>query len=288
MIVDAQIHIWEAERPDRPWPLAGAEGRTLQPQRSNPLSADEALAAMNAAGVHRAILVPPSWEGDRNDIALAAACAHPDRFAVMGRIGSSPAEIARLAQWREQRNMLGIRLILARGSIWRSEGISHWLWRAAETEGLPLMIAPSGALSLLGEIAASHPDLKIIIDHLGARIDLRGPQAFSDLDILIGLARLPNVAVKATCLPAYSMENRPWRDVMPYLRRIFDFFGPKRLFWGSDLSRLPCAYTELVDFFRYSIDWLSGQDRDDVMGEALMHWLCWPASKAINLIDRDR
>jgi predicted TIM-barrel fold metal-dependent hydrolase len=275
MIVDAQIHIWEADRPDRPWPLAGADGRTLKPQRANPLSADEALAAMNAAGVHRAILVPPSWEGDRNDAALAAACAHPDRFAVMGRVGADLAEMPRLAYWRRQRNMLGLRVILAQGSAWRSQGRAHWLWDAAETQGLPLMVAPSGALSLVGEIATSHPGLKIIIDHMGARADLRGPQAFSDLEILIGLARLPNVAVKATCLPAYSMENRPWTDVMPYLRRIFEAFGPKRLFWGSDLSRLPCAYTELVDVFLHNIEWLSGQDRDDVMGEALLRWLGW-------------
>jgi hypothetical protein len=63
--------------------------------------------------------------------------------------------------------------------------------------------------------------------------------------------------------------------VTPYLRRIFEAFGPKRLFWGSDLSRLPCAYTDLVDVFLRDIDWLSGQDRDDVMGEALLRWLGW-------------
>ncbi len=33
---------------------------------------------MGKAGVDRAILVPPSWEGDRNDVALEAAQAHPD------------------------------------------------------------------------------------------------------------------------------------------------------------------------------------------------------------------
>src|SRR3546814_7552574 len=78
------IHIWEADRPERPWPRAGADGRTIRPQRAHPLSAAEAIAAMDAAGVDKAILVPPSWEGDRNDVALAAVAAHPGRFAVMG------------------------------------------------------------------------------------------------------------------------------------------------------------------------------------------------------------
>ena len=37
------------------------------------------------------MIVPPSWEGERNDLALAAASAHPDRFAVMGRLDTEAA-----------------------------------------------------------------------------------------------------------------------------------------------------------------------------------------------------
>ena len=36
---------------------------------------DELLREMDAAGVRRAVIVPPSWEGDRNDRALAASSA---------------------------------------------------------------------------------------------------------------------------------------------------------------------------------------------------------------------
>src|SRR3546814_1389048 len=107
------IHIWEADRPERPWPRAGADGRTIRPQRAHPLSAAEAIAAMDAAGVDKAILVPPSWEGDRNDVALAAVAAHPGRFAVMGRIPPHRDAARLLPQWRDQPAMLGIRVILA-------------------------------------------------------------------------------------------------------------------------------------------------------------------------------
>ena len=41
---------------------------------------------MDAAGVDHAIIVPPSWEGGRSDLAREAALLHPDRFAVMGRL----------------------------------------------------------------------------------------------------------------------------------------------------------------------------------------------------------
>ena len=80
LIVDAQVHIWAAETPDRPWPASG-RGRAHRPE---PFSKDDLLREMDAAGVAGAIIVPPSWEGDRNDLALEAARLHPERFAVMG------------------------------------------------------------------------------------------------------------------------------------------------------------------------------------------------------------
>ena len=82
LIVDSQVHIWAADRPDRPWPA----GRAAQPQKPYPITKEIVLAAMDEAGVHRAVLIPPSWEGDYNDLVLEAAQAHPDRFAVMGRL----------------------------------------------------------------------------------------------------------------------------------------------------------------------------------------------------------
>jgi hypothetical protein len=41
---------------------------------------------MDAAGVDHGIIVPPLWEGGRNDLAMEVALLHPDRFAVIGRL----------------------------------------------------------------------------------------------------------------------------------------------------------------------------------------------------------
>lgn len=266
MIVDAQIHIWAADHADRPWPSAGADGRTAQPQRAVPLDHREALAAMDAAGVDRAILVPPSWEGDRNDLALAAAAAHPDRFAVMGRISGDRHG---LTGWRESPGMLGARVILRDGDL------DHWLWEKAQELDIPLMIAPAGRMALLASIARRYPTLRIIVDHMGARVHRTGAEAFAQIDDLLALAALPSIAVKATCLPDYSATGHPWNDVTPYLRRLFNAFGAERLFWGSDLSRLPCPYGMLVDFFRSDLPWLTGSERDNVMGSGILCWLDW-------------
>ena len=78
-ITDSQVHVWGADTPDRPWP----PGRAHQAQKPYPVTKDMLRNAMDEAGVARVVIVPPSWEGDRNDLALEAARLHPDRFAVM-------------------------------------------------------------------------------------------------------------------------------------------------------------------------------------------------------------
>jgi predicted TIM-barrel fold metal-dependent hydrolase len=82
LIVDTQVHIWASHTPARPWPADGV-GRA---HCAEALTADALIGRMDAAGVDRAIFVPPSWEGERNDLALDAARRYPERFAIMGRL----------------------------------------------------------------------------------------------------------------------------------------------------------------------------------------------------------
>ena len=93
-IIDAQVHIWQADTSQRPHVKEDAS----KPHQENPLTYERLLEEMNRAGVDRVILVPPSWDGYRNDYALAAAQKHPDRFAVMGKVPlNDPASKEQLA-----------------------------------------------------------------------------------------------------------------------------------------------------------------------------------------------
>lgn len=110
LIADSQVHVWGANTPERPWPA-----NHHPPHRPVPFSMSDLLAEMAGAGVGRVVIVPPSWEGFRNDLALEAARLHPGRFAVMGLLDTGlPASRGRMAAWRRQPGMLGVRLIFAR------------------------------------------------------------------------------------------------------------------------------------------------------------------------------
>ena len=68
-ITDAQVHVWADPTPERPWPADGI-GQAHIPR---PFSYYELLARMDEAGVDRVVIVPPSWEGYRNEYAMEAA-----------------------------------------------------------------------------------------------------------------------------------------------------------------------------------------------------------------------
>jgi L-fuconolactonase len=275
MLVDAQVHIWGADSPARPWPAGGANAA----HRPEPVGVAETLRVLDAAGVRRAVIVPPSWEGDHNDLALEAAERHPDRFAVMGRVPLDDLSVGRrLKAWRDQPGMLGVRLTMHR-EPWRTafrRGELRWFWKAANDAGLPVMAYAPRMSAQLGVVARRYPDMRLVVDHMGLTLGLTGPEAFTDLPELLALARLPNVAVKASALPCHSRFGFPFTDTHLPLRQVFEAFGPHRLFWGSDWTRLPCPYRENLALFTEELTFLSGTDLRAVMGEAVLDWLAWP------------
>lgn len=57
---------------------------------------------------------------------------------------------------------------------------------------------------------------------------------------------------------------------------IVDALGPRRTFWGTDLTRMACTYRECVDLFTEHLPWLAGADLEWVMGRGVCEWLGWP------------
>ena len=60
LIVDAHIHIWN-------------KGLPRPAHRQSPYSADQVLVDMAKAQIDAAIIQPPAWDSDANQIAIAAA-----------------------------------------------------------------------------------------------------------------------------------------------------------------------------------------------------------------------
>ena len=95
----------------------------------------------------------------------------------------------------------------------------------------------------------------------------------------MSLAKYPNVSIKLSSAPTYSAEAYPYRDMLPHIKRCFDSFGPRRCFWGTDITNsFPKAtYRQRVTHFTEELPFLTEDDKDWVMGRAILTRLGWAA-----------
>jgi L-fuconolactonase len=273
LIADAQVHIWAPETPGRPWKPGAA------PHREPPLEAAELLREMDSAGVRRAVLVPPHHDADRHDLVLAAAREHPQRFAALGRIDTEASPAKGIPEGWPEPGMLGLRCTFIRPRELASltAGRMEPLWSAAEKRGIPVAIlTPHSQLPLMDSVAQSHPGLRLTLCHLALTAGEHDESAFRELDKLLALTARPNVNVNVSALPFYTGDSYPYRRLHPWLRRVYDAFGPRRMFWGTDYSRLKCSYRQAVTMFTEEMPWLAAPDLEWIMGRGLCEWLRWP------------
>ena len=288
MVTDAQVHIYEADTPEHPWPH-DPDRNTAPSKHARAFTAEEMVGAMGAVGVDRAVIVPPVWAGENNGPALAAAARHPGRFAVMGRLDPyAPDSPERLERWLEQPSMLGIRMSGRWGaSPTRADDAFadpslQWYWEACERLGIPLMVLTRQFATRLAPIAERHPDLVLMVDHLGTQDAETPAQGFATIDELIVLARFPRVYVKAGTAPNRSQQAYPFADVHPYLRRITNAFGARRMLWEADITQLGTknTYADCLRLWQEGLPFLSGDDRDWILGRTAAEALHWPEAGA--------
>jgi predicted TIM-barrel fold metal-dependent hydrolase len=256
-IVDAQIHLWGTGLPSN-----------LSHRQVTHFTAEEAIPMMDEGGVDAAVIHPPGWDPGSTDMASKAVRDYPGRFAIMGSVPLDQAgSRARIAEWKQQPGMLGLRYTFLHDPArqWLADGTIDWLWAEAEKARVPIAVLATDSLAELGRIAERHPELTTLKDHA----------AMTHMPQLVSLAKHPNVAVKATGAPGYSGEPYPYPTMQAYLRRIFDAFGPQRMFWGTDITKMPCSWRQCVTMFTDELPWLSEPDKRLVMGDALCAWWGW-------------
>jgi predicted TIM-barrel fold metal-dependent hydrolase len=268
LIVDAQVQFWSSGKP------TNANHRQVAA-----FTKDDLLKEMDEAGVDAAVIHPPaSWDPNSNELAVEAARQHPHRLAILGNFPLDKPESRGLIDgWKKRPGMLGLRFVFLQPHMksWPTDGTIDWLWPAAERAGLPIALLAGDFLPKLAQVAGQHPRLKLIVDHLGRSSGAKDDAAWANLPAMLALARYPNVAIKATGAPSYSSEAYPYRNIHGHLKRIYDAFGPERMFWGTDITRMPCSWRQCVTMFTEELPWLRGRDLELVMGQAVCDWLGW-------------
>ena len=267
LICDSQVH---APATPHLGPIPGMEPNDL-------------IREMDRAGVERCVIVPMVPPGGdpsaSNPAALEMAQRHPERFGVMAPFDlTSSANASLIPTWRGPGStMLGARLAFLRdpnlGQL--SERRLEWFWSAAEEAGLPIMLLAPNSIDEIDGVAIRYPRLRLIIDHL----NLHPAIDYDDLSVavepLVKLARHENVAVKASALPCWARDQYPFPTVHGAIEKVVESFGSRRVFWGSDLTRLQCTYSECLSLFTEELTFLTEDDKQWIMGRGLVEWLGW-------------
>lgn len=273
-IIDVQVHVYERDRPERPW----TDVLTGPPE----VTGEDMIAAMDAVGVDAAIIVS-AWTMYRYDpsYAMSVYADHPDRFRLVKPVDANDPGVGEtLDDWGKTDGAVGTRIMMR-------EEVSHdpadpginRVLQAAGRNGLPCNLACRGRLEQVAEMAARNPGTRIVVDHLGLRQPQHPPapdKPWEELPLLLNLAQYDNVAVKISGACTLSKQPFPYDDLWDPLRRIFDAFGFERCMWGTDWTRAinVVSYEQGVEPFRRT-DRLSDSERTALMGGTLKKIYGW-------------
>ncbi|WP_328519289.1 amidohydrolase family protein [Kribbella sp. NBC_00359] len=257
MTIDAHCHVIAVDRDRYPRnPLGGVESAWSQ---QRPVGAKELIAAMDEAGIDRAIVVQASTAyGHDNSYVADSVEQYPDRFAGVFSVDMlAPDAPQQLAHW-VSRGLQGARLFTTGSTMpgqasWLSDPRLHAAWAWAEENDLPLCLQmrPEG-IPALRDLLDRFPGVKVLLDH-AARPDLTGGSPYDEARELFDLARYDGVYLKLTERTLVSSTKAP-ADPELFLGRLLLDFGAERLLWGSNY---PAAEDDLPTLYQRSRDILA-------------------------------
>jgi predicted TIM-barrel fold metal-dependent hydrolase len=176
--------------------------------------------------------------------------------------------------------MLGVRLTFLSPTMvgWLKDGTADWFWPAAEKAGLPVMFLASMQGPAFERIAERHPKLTLIVDHMGVTSAIVNAGRIGEaIKHTLSLAKYPNVSVKLSASPLMSKEPYPFKDMTPHIRALFEAYGARRCYWGTDITNSfnKATYRQRITHFTETLDFLSEDDKDWVMGRSILEKLKW-------------
>ena len=264
MIVNASEHAWVLG--DEKFPLVQDVATCPNSFPPREQSGHNLLASMQDHGVDRTVISHVCYYGRNNDYTVDCVKTWPERFAGVGLLVGhrlfSPQESEQNADRLEQLvtdgGLAGLRLspVYDTDAEWLDDPVCDALWhRAAQLKCVFNVFLRPQQIPQLERMAERHPGVAVVVDHM-ALIDITRPDE-EGIDPLVGLQRLPNVFVR-TSLHNQSKQPLPFNDVWPYLRRLYDSFGPRRLLWANFYEYL--IMRDMIPFF-------SAEDRTWILGE---------------------
>ena len=234
----------------------------------NEYSAEFILGQMRSYGIDRVVISHVCYYGRNNAYVSHCVRTYPDRLAGIGLLvghrlypPDDPENASRLERAIKEEHLVGMRLspIYDRDVVWLNDPVCYPLWKKAEELGavFNIFLAPH-QIGQVADMARRFPGVNVVIDHF-AMMDITAPDG-EGFGPLLELSKWPNVTIR-TSLHNPSREQMPFRDMWPYLERVYDRFGPQRMIYANFYEFL--IMKDLIPFF-------TAEDKTWILGKTAM------------------
>lgn len=266
-IIDIHPHVISTDTAR--YPLAPVGGKRSNWSAEHPVSHDDLIAAMNAAGIAKSVVVQASTSyGFDNSYLADAVAAHPDRLTGVFSVDVlAPDAVERIDDWRAH-GLHGMRLFTTGSTMpgqagWLGDPASYPAWAHAEALGLPIcmQMRPEGIPALM-TLLERFPNSIIILDHLARPVLDDGPP-YRAAAGLWDLAAHPGTHLKLT-LRNIEAAAQGASSLGAFLDRLLDTYGARRIAWGSNYPAAEQTLPYLVGRARDALAPLTEAERAEI------------------------
>jgi predicted TIM-barrel fold metal-dependent hydrolase len=269
VVVDTHTHAISSDK--QRYPLAPVGGHQSEWSAKRPVSFEGLLAAMDEAGIGRAVVVQASTVyGNDNSYVVEAVRHHPDRFGGVFSIDVLADDaVSQMQRWLDA-GLSGLRLFTTGSTMpgqagWLDDERSFPVWEYAQKHNVSicLQMTAQGIPALLNMVSR-FPDVRVLLDHL-ARPELAGGPPYEAAAPLFSLAGHRGVYLKLTnrtIAEASRGESTP----AAFFPRVLDAFGVKRIAWGSNFPAAEGSLPQLLADARESLSMLPADAREAIFG----------------------
>ena len=267
-IIDTHTHVISSDTAE--YPVAPLGGRQSSWSQERPVDYDGLIAAMDKAGIAKAVVVQASTVyGHDNRYAVAAVKAHPDRLIGVFSADVLAAEaVDQIKRWMDA-GMAGIRLFTTGTTMpgqatWLDSEQSYPAWSYCEAHDIPVCLQMTqDGIPMLVRLLERFTTVRVLLDHL-ARPQLDDGPPYARAKALFGLAQYPGVFLKLTNRTVAS-ANAGKSTADQFVPFVVKAFGADRIAWGSNFPAAEEPLPALLADARGGLAPLSQADRDMIL-----------------------
>lgn len=266
-VIDAHQHVWDLSRVSYPWlgPGSGLLNRSYRIEELEP--------ELRQCGVDGTVLVQAADSVEETRWMQHVADGNSLVRAIVGwaPLTDPKATAQILEDYARDPRIVGIRHLV------QNEADEDWLVRPDVHESLAVLADKGFTLDVVAvterhlrnatRVAQGHPNLKVVIDHLGKPpISDKGWSPWAEA--IAEAAAQPRMHAKISGLNTAAGEGWKPEDLEPYFQHSLQIFGPDRLMYGGDwpVTLLNGRYTRVWIAVTSLIEHLAPSERAWILG----------------------